>query len=186
MTNMTQPCEAALRDIMSRQRIHDALVRSCRGVDRLDADLIRSAYHPDGIDDHGSFVGLVDDFIAWVMGNHGDGKIITCTHHLSNILIVVEGTVAHCESYVLVTHRRMIDGVLCDMLAHGRYLDRFEERAGDWKIAHRVVIGDWDRIDPVERQLGGPLTEALRPSLRSRDDDSYQVLDPRYFVSGST
>jgi hypothetical protein len=182
---MAEPNDSALREILARQRIHDALVRSCRGVDRLDADLIRSAYHSDALDDHGSFVGSVDDFIAWVMGNHGDGKIIACTHHLSNVLIVVEGNVAHCESYALVTHRRMFDGILCDMLTHGRYLDRFEERDGEWKIAHRFVIGDWDRIDPVERQLGGPLTDALRPSLRSRDDDSYRVLDLKYFVSGS-
>lgn len=179
---MTEAIDTILREVVARQRIHDTLVRSCRGVDRLDADLIRSAYHPDAIDDHGSFVGPVDEFIAWVMGNHGDGRIIACTHHLSNMLIVIDGAVAHCESYALVTHRRMIDGVLCDMLAHGRYLDRVEERDGEWKIAHRFVIGDWDRIDPVERQLGGPLTQALRPSLRSRDDDSYGVLDPSYFT----
>lgn len=179
---MTQADDGGLRELVARQRIHDALVRSCRGVDRLDAALIRSAYHPDAIDDHGSFVGSVGDFITWVMGNHGDGKVIACTHHISNVLIVIDGSVAHCESYALVTHRRMIDGVLCDMLAHGRYLDRFEERDGEWKIAHRFVIGDWDRIDPVERVLGGPLTEALRPSLRCRDDDSYSVLDPRYFT----
>jgi hypothetical protein len=37
-----------------RWAIHDVLVRYCRGVDRLDADLVRSAYHSDAVE-HGPY-----------------------------------------------------------------------------------------------------------------------------------
>ncbi|WP_221890845.1 nuclear transport factor 2 family protein [Microbispora sp. KK1-11] len=33
-----------------QQEIHEVVLRYCRGVDRLDMDLVRSAYHPDAID----------------------------------------------------------------------------------------------------------------------------------------
>jgi hypothetical protein len=32
-------------------------MRYSRGIDRLDRDMLLSAYHPDAIDDHGMFVG---------------------------------------------------------------------------------------------------------------------------------
>ena len=37
-----------------------------RGVDRLDLELVRSCYHPDATDAHGSFTGTVDEFLVWV------------------------------------------------------------------------------------------------------------------------
>ena len=43
-----------LRQLLDRQAIEDVLFRYCRGVDRGDAALIASAYHPDAIDEHGA------------------------------------------------------------------------------------------------------------------------------------
>lgn len=170
---------AAMRDrlgrIEDRQAIHDLLMRYCRGVDRLDRALILSVYHPDGWDDHGSFQGSPEAFADWVFSGHRD-KIACCTHFLSNSLVHFDGPdVAHGESYVIAVHRRLIDGALHDMMGAGRYIDRFERRDGAWKIARRTVIGDWDRIDPVDRQWSGPLTEALAPGRRSADDPSYAL-----------
>jgi len=139
--------------------------------------LILSCYHPDAIDNHGSFNGPVTGFVDWVMGNHA-GKVLSCVHHLSNVQIVVDGDAAYCESYVLTNHRRMIDGVLTDALAHGRYVDRFEKRDGRWKIAERLVVVDWDRLDVVEKQFDGPLVAETLKGLRSREDASYQLLKP--------
>ena len=35
-----------------------------------------------------------------------------------------------------------------------RYVDRFEKRDGEWKIAHRVVATEWRRVDPVTHATG--------------------------------
>ena len=164
-----------LHEMRARMQIHDALMRSCRGVDRLDRQLILSAYHPGARDNHGSFDGPVEDFADWVFSNHV-GKVMSCVHHLGNVYMRINGATAHCESYVLAFHRRVLDGQVVDLMSHGRYLDRFEERDGEWKIADRLVVFDWDRVDTVDRQWGGPLTEQLEKGLRSSQDASYRVL----------
>ena len=32
----------------------------------------------------------------------------------------------------------------------GRYVDRFERRDGEWRIAHRTVFRTWDKVEHVE------------------------------------
>ena len=169
------------RELLARQQIHDALLRYCRGVDRLDPDIIQSAYHPGARDNHGSFDGPVDKFIEWVMSNHAGGKVLNSVHHLGNSLITFEDEkIAHGETYVSVNHRRLIDGELFDLISHGRFIDRFEERNDEWKIVDRLVVVDWDRLDRVDRQWGGPLTEKLENAQRSREDASYRALKPGF------
>lgn len=173
--NTTARLDEIVRELRARQQITDCLMRYCRGVDRLDRDMILSAYHPGARDNHGSFDGPIEDFSDWVISNHA-GKVISSVHHMGNVLLTIDGPAARSESYVLVNHRRVIDGQLFDLLSHGRLLDRFEERDGEWRIAERHVIIDWDRLDPVERQFGGALTEDLLKSERSPADPSYRLL----------
>ena len=52
------------------QSIRDVALRYCRGVDRLDEDLMKSAYWPDATDDHGTFVGNAMDFCEMCMIGH--------------------------------------------------------------------------------------------------------------------
>ena len=59
-----------LQHLLDRQEIYDCLVRYCRGVDRLDSELILSAYHPDAIDDHGMFVGSPQEFANFFINFH--------------------------------------------------------------------------------------------------------------------
>ena len=44
---------AALQMLIDEAAIKKVHLRYCRGIDRMDWDLIRSCYHPDAIDDHG-------------------------------------------------------------------------------------------------------------------------------------
>jgi hypothetical protein len=53
----------------------------------------------------------------------------------------------------------------------GRYADRFERRAGAWKIAHRQVVFDRSRIDKIERMFSA---EGLVCGRRSREDPAYK------------
>ena len=60
--------DAMLQELHDKQAIHDAVMRYCRGVDRLDPVLLASAYHPDAYDDHGSwYQGDIAGFVEWVM-----------------------------------------------------------------------------------------------------------------------
>jgi hypothetical protein len=59
--------ERTVGELKDRQDILDCLMRYSRGVDRLDRELLRSAYHPDAVDDHGMFAGGRDAFVDWVV-----------------------------------------------------------------------------------------------------------------------
>ena len=92
---------AALERLLDRQAIMDVLARYCAGVDRLDAELLASCYHPDATDDHGVFRGTGHDFAAHVVAvleRHA-----AATHHqLGQVLVdFLDAGVARVESYVL-------------------------------------------------------------------------------------
>ena len=52
------------------QCIRDAALRYCRGVDRLDVELMKSAYWEGATDDHGVFVGDAWEFCEMCMEAH--------------------------------------------------------------------------------------------------------------------
>ena len=164
---------AVLAKLVDKQEIHDVLMRYCRGIDRCDEELLRSVYHPDATDNHGQFNGTAADFIPWAL--QALRRDERTTHFLCNELIEVQGDTAHCESYLFAVHRRKTkDGTATkDLTFGGRYVDRFERREGVWKIAHRQVILEWSRLDPVEESY--PLEHSVT-GQRSREDAVYKRL----------
>ena len=56
------------QQLADREAIRECALRYARGVDRLDADLMKSAYWPDATDDHGRFVGNGWEFAERVVG----------------------------------------------------------------------------------------------------------------------
>ena len=127
--SIDEKTERALRVLLDKQEIHEVLMRYCRGIDRCDAELLHSVYHPDATDDHGLFKGKAADFIPWALKAlvRDEGT----SHYIANELIEVDGDVAHCESYFFGIHRRQEkDGTTADLVFAGRYADRFERRAG--------------------------------------------------------
>jgi hypothetical protein len=139
-------------DGLARQEINDILLRYCRGIDRRDRELIRSAYHRDSHDDHGNFRGSGWDFADWAIGLLGRRDQVT-THLISNVLIEVTGATARSECYFVGVHvLGGPDGARTQEF-HGRYLDRFERRDGRWGITRRLVVHDWNEtrlIVPVQ------------------------------------
>src|SRR5262249_19382228 len=129
-----------------REAIRDCLYRYSRAIDRLDEELMRSAYWPDAIDTHLEFVGNVEELIAWAFPKMRamDQNI----HIIGNILMRVEGKTARVESYFYGIQRVEIAGIMRDIVASGRYLDHFERRGEEWRIAKRLVMTDWFREFP--------------------------------------
>ena len=173
--------QAAIDELLAKQEITELLYRYCRGIDRLDWELVRSCYHDDAFDDHGIFRGSPDEFVAFF--TEFLTPLTATTHTLGNILITVNGDVAGCESYILAWHRVPADGDAPprDLTASGRYVDRLERRNGQWKIAHRTVLFDWTRIEPVGEEFEvGP--DAIW-GRHDRSDLSYAVLEHRAAVN---
>ena len=87
-----------LQALLDKQEIEEVVLRYCRGIDRRDFDLVRSCYHSDAQDHHGSFDGTVDEFVTWVDGL--TSRYRWTTHLVGNVLIdLADDGVAACETY---------------------------------------------------------------------------------------
>lgn len=137
--------------LMARHAIRNVLANHSRGVDRADANLLGSAYHPDSTVDYGFFAGDAATLVAILAGaQKAAGPTL---HRTANCEIRVSGTRAVAESYV-IAHAE--EGDLRRMVL-GRYLDRLECRDGDWRLSHRIYVLDGNtnttdllpRLDPA-------------------------------------
>lgn len=166
-----------LRCLVAEREIRAVLARYCRGIDRLDLDLVRSCYHPDATDDHGRYRGGVDGFIDWVI--QPLSRFERTMHFLgtSNIEFAPgSAEAAVSETYAVAYHRgTRPDGVLADHIVGLRYLDRFEWRAGaGWRIAERICALEWRRDDPVAGP--GDFPTAYTMGERGAVDPLYRLL----------
>ncbi|PZN95809.1 MAG: hypothetical protein DCF31_05585 [Alphaproteobacteria bacterium] len=139
--------QSAIDTLIDKQTITELIYRLARSIDRCDADLLGSLFHPDATDDHGSFVGTAADFIPWVMGVLGTME--RTQHVIGNILIDLDGDSAASETYFVAHHVIAREDGEVLMLAAGRYLDRFERRDGQWKFSHRHAVYDWSSTAPA-------------------------------------
>ncbi len=137
-----------MREIVDRTQIETVLARYARGVDRKDESLLRSVYHLDAIDNHGTYNGAADAFVTQLMPRIRAMQV--CFHALCKPWIEIEGDKAVVETYFVGFYRLPIplpDGALKNMYQFGRYLDRFERRQGEWRIAHRQLVIDDTRLE---------------------------------------
>jgi SnoaL-like protein len=138
----------SVEELSARAEILDVLTRYTRGVDRLDMDLVRAAYHPDAYDDHGLYRGDVDGLIRFLSALTQFERTM---HFLGNHTVVVDGDAAWTETYCVAWHRHVSSrtGVRRDNVQGIRYLDYLERRQGGWAIARREIVLDWMRVDDV-------------------------------------
>ena len=131
-----------LQRLADTQEIHEVLLRWCRGIDRGDEELMRSAYHPDAVDEHGANTYTGETAARAYIEKHR--RAFKRHMHLTlNTLIEVDGDTATAESYMIASLVPNRSGPEALMLAGGRYLDRLERRAGEWRLIHRHMIMEW-------------------------------------------
>lgn len=147
---MGQPCPPAdtLQRLIDKDQIRDAIYRYAQGVDRGDWDLVRSGYHTDAYDAHGDYQGGVDGFIEWLQQRFAG--VDNSMHFLGQSLIeFASPDVALVETYFVSRRLRPSTATEqstlnpCDTIARegwGRYVDRFERRDGQWRVAYRTVV----------------------------------------------
>ena len=158
--------------LMDRLAIKDCAMRHARGCDRYDSELLASAYHKDGFDEHGFAINPGPKYPEWVNAAHKE-RFQTHTHNIFQQVCEIDGDVAHCETYVIGMFKDK-DGETSRFL-YGRYLDRLERRDGEWRIAVRR--------SPVDGLLVGDASMLIAPAfiqqgyvngMRDERDLSYQ------------
>lgn len=162
--------------LLDKRAIEEVVLQLARATDRCDPELMTSCFHEDATDDHGSFSGLAADFVPWVMGVLAGFE--QTTHTVCNTLVYVAGEIANAESRFLAHSRTDGPDGRRDSFGAGRYLDRLERRDGEWRIAHREVVYDWNWSAPSGEDRFAA-SEDLELGRRDARDRSYAYLDPR-------
>ena len=140
--------DETIQTLSDREAIRDCLYRYCRGIDRADETALRSAYWPDGTDQHGPYNGTASGFVDWALKQlkHAERNI----HQIHNILIEFKPGGAAVESYFSAFQRQPgPERGMIELDMKGRYLDWFVARRGEWRILNRVVVFDWVEQRPA-------------------------------------
>ncbi len=165
--------EAKLELMLARDELHQLVTAYCRAVDRADYEALRSLYHPDATDSHGSFsTGGVDQFIAQLQA--AEPYVRVSQHNITTTNFVIDGDcegdtagdTARGEIYCLVFHTFAGPEHDIDVIIGGRYLDSYTKSEGRWKFSQRTIVADWSyQNDPSQVDFGHPST---RGSLRGK------------------
>lgn len=192
---MSETLEQKVQWLIDHQEIEHVLAMYCRAIDRLDVELLKTVYHPDGTDDHGSFSGNAHEFAEHIMVSLRE-DIIDGMHTVTQSAIEVDGNFATAESYYIAYQlcpggekkaraffgERYVAEVRAkglldedhDFFCGGRYIDLFEKRAGQWKILRRKITNEWNVVQPAGRITDqGNIAAYNLPGRRDRQDPVY-------------
>ena len=153
---------AQLQALLDREAIRECLYRYCRGIDRADEAALRSAYWEDATDCHGTWNGSAAGFIAQALQRLRMGG--RRVHQVTNVCIELRDEVTGVESSFFALQAPAGTTGQQTFLC-GRYIDRFERRYGEWRIAARTVVYDW-------------IEERERPELALGDDALFGARQP--------
>ena len=138
------------------ESIKNVAKRYCRGVDRLDAEEMRSAYWPDATDDHGVFVGNAWEFVDFCMEAHLHWR--STSHCIFNHVIEFDSDQIHARGEIYnISYLLQRDNDILDTW-HGRYLDLYQKRNNEWRILERVCVHDFtntNSISPMDFDSSG-------------------------------
>jgi hypothetical protein len=167
-----------VEDLEAREAVLEIGARYARGVDRVDGELLRSCFHPDSQHKHGRFEGRSWDFCDEIV------KMVGTLEHTQHLLgtrsVVIDGDTASGELYWTAYHKVGEAGWFAwpwaepgdVLIIGGRYLDRYERRDGEWRIAYRRGMHEWETYTrPLPRR-----TEEFpraRVGQRDRTDPVY-------------
>lgn len=170
--------QAQLAELLAKQEITELLYRYCRGVDRLDMEMVRSCYHPDATDSHGTFQGTVEEYLVW--SERLLRRYTGSAHAVLNVLVEVEpepvvspdhGPVQWARSEAHGIARHWTEGGPAELnLSVGfRFIDDVSRRnGGPWLISRRVATTEWVREEQFR-----PFDERFLRGSRDRSDPVY-------------
>lgn len=154
MTSDWEALDRRLTALEDKEQTRTLLYRYARGVDRADVALTRDLYWPDGVIAFGATPERTQQD-AEKATRESAAKVLAATHHMiGNILVDLRGDHAFVESYGVAHHRTFPDRqsnersagkewtdaqddpeCVNEIVIGFRYLDRFEKRNGEWRVA---------------------------------------------------
>jgi hypothetical protein len=173
--------DSVLDILLSRATIQDLLARYSRGLDRCDGEILKSLFWPDGRNAFfdGSIAELADYAIKTL---HTMERTM---HMIANcVLDFDDADHARSETYIVAWHDIKEDLGDKHLVAGGRYLDKFERRAGEWRFLERTFIADWHQIQHSTMNLDNHLSAQIKKrGARFPDDPAFGFLNTPTMVA---
>ncbi len=157
------------RDRMINDQVRGALLSYCRGIDRLDPTAILAAFHPGAmLIDYGPEPTTIEAFTERVIPSLRS-RYRSTQHRITNLMVDIDGPSVLAEAYILAFHVQPGESAeensargpdpetaAQDRLVtfNGRYIDRYTERDGQWRISERHLRCDWSRVEVIEETMG--------------------------------
>ena len=189
--------EAQQQAILDRHAIENTIARYARGIDRLDLELLKSVFHPDGMNHSYDGDGNLHDWCETVIPALASFFAATM-HHITHKSIEIVGDRAVSESYFIAWHLITGDrdkvvrffGELYasemqasdhldaghEHLCGGRYLHRWERRDGVWRISERIGTIEWNHFGHATPAEEGSLMATIRPMAHRNSEDPVYAL----------
>jgi hypothetical protein len=142
-----------------REAIRDILAAYAHAIDRRQWGMMARLFHPDAVFQFGLVAGDWRGFVEQARAIID--PCLATQHQLGQTIFGFEGeAVCHTETYMTAMHTippgypmtaAFPDkGVIYSGIVAGRYVDRFEKRGAQWRIARRTGLYDWREFRVVE------------------------------------
>lgn len=165
---------AVLEQVEAKQALQQLNARFSRAMDRMDRCLMVSLWCDDGEIDWGAHKGSAKPFV--IAATSADESLERSFHSVSNEYFEVDGTSAIGEVSVIIVSTVVQEGAKIDRLIGGRYLDRYRQEDGQWKIAKRTFVHDWNMNLPSSANYEEGMFALFLKGKRDKSDPSYQLL----------
>ena len=177
----TPGAQVRVAEFLAKQEITELLYRYCRGVDRLDMELVRSCYHPDATDSHGTFEGTVEEYLEWSerLLRRYTGSVHTVLNVLAEIdpepVDSASGDLeqwARSEAHGIARHWTEGGPPELNLSVGFRFIDDVSRRnGGPWLVSRRVATTEWVREEQFR-----PFDDRFLRGSRDRSDPLYAPL----------
>ncbi len=148
-----------------REAIREVIAAYAHSIDRRRWDMMGQLFHEDAVFGFGPVEGDWRGFVEQARAIID--PCISTQHLLGQTLIgFADAETAHCETYLTAMHVVPVGYPRPEVFPardeaysatiSGRYVDRFEKRGGEWRIAKRQGLYDWREFRSIgEASLAG-------------------------------
>lgn len=161
-----------------REHIRDIITAYAHAIDRRRWEMIGKLFHEDAQFGFGVIEGDWKGFVE--QARSVIDPCLATQHQLGQILFnFTDDNTCHTETYMTAMHTIPAGypmpsifpdkGEVYSAVIAGRYIDRFEKRAGEWRIAKRTGTYDWREYRVLEGVDLSSLDEAACGYKDDRD-----------------
>lgn len=166
-----------------REAIRDVIGAYAHAIDRRRWDMMPQLFHADATFGFGPVQGNWEEFVGQAQAIID--PCLATQHQLGQIQFGFEDDTCHTETYFTAMHTIPAGypvpdvfpdkGKVYSAVIAGRYVDRFEQRSEQWRIAQRTGIYDWREFREVEGVGLSELPEGMAGFHDDRDPSTPAV-----------